>query len=189
MHVVYRVDEKKKLYFGKVTEVRDAKNDAKCIVLDGTLSVFFHGDKASRVEKAMVHEGSWLTILAYSDDDTTANGIDFRFRGKWTFRDENDKTKNVLVGVACRPRSPQDGRFAITVPVDVYNNGQTETLWVSAMFFDSDDGTHKTASNVKRSLANMEKPLVVVVGGELTNREANGKTYTNMTGYRCYVAK
>lgn len=142
---------------------------------------------ADRVVNAKVKDGAFLSVLATCSDpeEKTANGIDFKYRGIWNFKND-DKITTVLMGIAIRPRNPKPGMFSVRVPYDDYKNGAVQTVWVDVTFFDSENGGKKrtNATAAQKCMHGEEKLMVVITGGEIRENNYNGTVYHNMVGYR-----
>lgn len=144
--------------------------------------------RADRIVNARVSDGAFLTVLAKCTDpeEKTATGLDFKYRGMWTFEKDGVRPTTVLMGVACRPRSPKDNMFVITIPVESMVNGTKSTTWYDVTFFDSEYNGKKreNAKTARRILQGSEKATVVVIGGAVNEREYNGDIYHGMIAYR-----
>lgn len=143
---------------------------------------------ADRIVNAKVRDGAFLTVLATCSDpeEKTGNGIDFKYRGLWNFKN-GDKVTSVLIGPATRPNASKPGQFRVRVPYDEWDaTSGKHTVWVDVTFFDSESGGKKrtNATSAQKCMHGEENPMVVITGGEIRDNEYNGVVYHNMVGFR-----
>lgn len=171
------------------------------------IKIFFRNDEAGspkvkmladRVVNAKVHDGIFMTALATCSDpeEKTATGLDFKYRGRWTFTGDDGLVTTVLAGYATRPRKRKEGMFSFTIPVDEVRNGESYTMWCDVTFFDADRNGNDTGRAKKAEMLvdppkygnkdDSEKknnPFVVVTGGAVKESLFNDKPTYSMIGW------
>lgn len=136
---------------------------------------------ADRVIKANVGVGSFITALVtIKDDGKSANGINFKYSGIWTFpARDGQKELNVLVGtVASMDVDPENRFVKVSIPV---STAKDVTEWQRITFWNSEKAA--MADRAKKCLSpssSGRKPRAIIVCGE--REEYNGKP--NFTGFR-----
>lgn len=204
MYKAYEKDATK-LYVGTVEKIESfERNGRKSIAVtlkdfkDEKVVVYFNnGDpgqesaemRADQFEKMKCKSGSFLSVLAFTDDETkgTATGVRAKYSGRWVFKNEaGEESSNVLVGWATRPRSPKEKMFVVTMPVETFQDGVKSTQWFDITFFDGESGDRKwsNAEHAQKVLAGADKAFVAVSCGKKQDREYQGKIYSSFIGYR-----
>lgn len=176
---------------GTVTMVVTLRDEA-----DERIKIYFRNNAeknnmlADRVVRAKVHDGSLIAVVASCNDpeEKSAAGIDFCYNGGMLTVERSV----ILFGKAQNFRMPDvvgkpKGTMACC---SIYiRRNKDERQSISVAFFDGEFNGRKTygASNAKRALTGREDPMVVIVGGQITDREKNGTVYHNMTGYQIHL--
>ncbi|MDR0287287.1 MAG: hypothetical protein LBI03_06250 [Clostridiales bacterium] len=205
---LYKKD-KLQVLVGRVESVNFIENGDRTAVVrlvDRTgdkVDIYFKNDKstpenpkmlADRIESAKVSEGKWLTVKVMMDDKATkATGLEFKYHGLWTFdqsKDEEGSEKpkvNIAVGYSAKPKRVNDDLFKVSMAEKVYDKTteQEDTRWFSISFFnDEKELMAKMAENML-SLSGEQKSVPCAIRcSSLKEKEKDGKTYYNLTGYR-----
>ena len=197
MYKFYQKDNKK-LFAGTVENVKTiTKDGANSVIVtlsdftDENIDIFFNNNdvvhNADLVRKAGVKEGAYIAVLAKcSEDEKTGTGLDFKFKGQFTFKEEGKSDINVFIGTVVKPNSPRENIFSVAIPVDVYKDGNKDTIWHNISFFDSEyNGKVKNnAQKAKRVMGDNERATAVIVAGPVKEKEYNGKIFHSAIGYR-----
>ena len=138
---------------------------------------------AEHIKKANVAKGAYISVFTVGKKDAkTATGLDFKYSGIWTFKGkEGKKDTTVIHGTVCNLKEPGDGIFAVSVPVNTYSNGNTETVWYQITFYNSDNGKYHNADTAKKLLK--DKTKCCIRGGEIRDKVVGNKTYHDITGF------
>lgn len=174
---------------------RDGNRVAKVRLEDRNgdkVDIYFKNDPsankllADRVEKAKVTAGKWLSVLVSMKEDNSpsATGIEFKYGGLWTFKGEEDKETNIIVGHSIRPERANTELFKVSMAADVYSGGANETRWYGISFFDDDKTLFSKVAEKALSIEGRKSVPCAIRCSKLKTTESNGKTYYNLVGYR-----
>lgn len=141
---------------------------------------------ADRVEKAKIAEGKWLSVLVLMRDakDATATGLDFKFVGLWTFKEEEEKEINIMVGHSIRPERARSDLFRVTMAAEHYESGKTETRWFGISFFDDERALYSKMAEKVLAIEGRKSVPCAIRCSKLKTNTSNDKTYYNLVGYR-----
>ena len=180
---IYEEKANRKLVVGNVVSIKDiivageARKAVKVIDRnDEVITLFAKDTVMARMEKAKLHEGSFVTILAFVDTEKKAGtALDFQFKGEWVFKDAERGT-SVLIGTACKGEK-KDDRFNCRMAVD-QRDGTTK--WASITFFNGKKGNN--ADFAEKLLGHGNRFCAIRTGLE-TKKVVGENTYHNYVGY------
>lgn len=141
---------------------------------------------ADRVEKAKIAANKWLSVLVAmkEDNSVTATGIEFKYAGLWTFKGEEDKEINIMVGYSIRPERFRSDLFKVSMAADIYEGGNKETRWYSISFFDDEKILFSKIAEKKLSIEGKKSVPCAIRCSKLHTTVKKGRTYFNLVGYR-----
>ena len=141
---------------------------------------------ADRVEKAKISADKWLSVLVAMKDDNsaTATGIEFKYAGVWTFKGDENKETNIMVGYSIRPERSREDIFKVSMAADIYNGGKTETRWYGISFFDDEKTLFSKIAEKALSIEGRKSVPCAIRCSKLKTSEKDGRTYFNLVGYR-----
>lgn len=141
---------------------------------------------ADRVEKAKLAADKWISVLVSMKEDNSPNatGIEFKYAGLWTFKGDEDKETNIIVGHSIRPERANTELFKVSMAADFYKSGATETRWYGISFFDDEKTLFSKIAERALNIEGRKSVPCAIRCSKLKTTESNGKTYYNLVGYR-----
>lgn len=195
------IGTKNTIVFGKVTEIKPGTGAAESRVVnvsvagqvwngttneDRTIEVAFWDNSPNgganlveRVNKA-IKVGNFIMIRC-SVSNGRYTGYDFKFRGQYVIDSEQGKSSVTIGNVN---HKLNDGKMRYSVPVEVYENGETVTKWQGINF------AQKKTDAAEKCFASSDKAVqAVLIGYEPTTNTVGDKEYTNVVVYAFELIK
>ncbi|MBQ7818441.1 MAG: hypothetical protein IJ341_01960 [Bacteroidales bacterium] len=197
MYNFYRKDNLA-VYVGKVLRISSViNNKIKSVILTlehrgETKDIWFNNNpsansskdmRADIVEKLDIKEGTFLMVIAMSnnDDNSSATGIRVMINGRSRF-----DTQNLFIGTAT-VKAKENDKVILSMPVEEYINGKVEIVEYYIRFWNGSNHNDQYASLAAKLIGKSTKIKVAVRCGQVTKKESNGIQFNNTTGYRLIV--
>lgn len=181
------------VFVGKIDKIKEFQKDGNLAVVlsladfrDEKIDIYFNNNpqtgnnRADKVKAMNLKEGDTAVVLARVKDDNSATATGFRVLRYGNRLGIGDI--NIVYGTALVKESKKDNVLGVDIPIKEYVDGQYVDRWYRVAFFDNEN--RDNATRAKKVFGELTKARVCLVCGKITEKEYNGKTYFNMTGYK-----
>ena len=196
------IGSKSTIVYGKVVDIRRGTGAAEGRVMnvtlagqvwngtaneDKTIEIAFWDNSAndgpnmvSRVEQAIKMDSYIMVRCQVHDGKYT--GYDFKFKGQFVIETDTDKVSVTLGHVT--HKLDKNGKMRYSVPVEVYENGETVTKWYGINF------SQKKSAAAEKMFASSDKARqAVLIGFEPQSNIVGDKEYVSIVVYQFEVTK
>lgn len=178
-----------KLFVGKVTKITEGaegrvvnleiedifdKKSSKVAYWNSDNNTESSSQRADKIKKLKIKEGSLVSYLCYEKDSNSYTGIDIKYiNGVWNFRATPEEKERNVIFARLIPGNANDSLS--TASFSEYDFKKRENAWSSILFFNYDENNLGEKAAKALTLAEGEKYKIAIVIANPATYEASKK--------------